>query len=109
MEARIVKNRSAQLTDDDFDAVAEIRSRYAPAPRDFLRVVSISRDEKATSPVLVCDRCFSWHKHERALDEYVLSDGGQAIAIKEMWSCSACGLKRAWGRKSVDGGIRCLN
>lgn len=86
------------LAADDFDDIAEIRARYEPAPRDFLRVMSVS-DVPAKTPVLVCTNCDKWCKHEPLGQETVIV-GGSAIAVKDMFACTACGMKRAWGLRS---------
>ena len=101
MEDSIVKTARVPrlLGADDYDDIEEIRARYEPAPRDFLRVLAVS-DVPVKTPVLVCTRCDKWCKHEPAGTEVVLV-GDSATGVRDIYACTACGLRRVWGMRSM--------
>ena len=112
MEVRIVKTERSPrlLAADDFDDIAEIRSRYEPAPRDFLKVMSVS-EEPTKTPVLVCSRCHRWCRHEADGLDPIVTESGIPAGMREMYACTGCGFRRAWGSRNFASsrGNRCLN
>lgn len=75
------------------EAVERARSS---APRTRLRVVAVNSGV-VSDPMLVCQPCRAWTRHDLAGVEMTANNGVTIGCTYQIWRCRVCASRRVWG------------